>query len=58
MKTLIVLLLLALAGLVWLGRENSTLSRSFEKANHVADGQKRQNRNAEKSAQRGCQPGG
>ncbi len=42
MKTLIVLLLLALAGLVWLGRENSTLARSFEKANRVADGQKRQ----------------
>ncbi|EGT5712904.1 LysB family phage lysis regulatory protein [Cronobacter dublinensis subsp. dublinensis] len=42
MKTLIVLLLLALAGLLWLGRENSTLSRSFEKASRVADGQKRQ----------------
>ncbi|EOC0435176.1 LysB family phage lysis regulatory protein [Cronobacter dublinensis] len=42
MKTLIVLLLLALAGLVWLGRENSTLARSFEKANRMADGQKRQ----------------
>ncbi|WP_038886151.1 Rz-like lysis system protein LysB [Cronobacter dublinensis] len=42
MKTLIVLLLLALAGLVWLGRENSTLARSFEKASRVADGQKRQ----------------
>ncbi|EPA9744701.1 Rz-like lysis system protein LysB [Cronobacter malonaticus] len=42
MKTLIVLLLLALAGLVWLGRENSTLARSFEKSNRVADGQKRQ----------------
>ncbi|EOT1168279.1 Rz-like lysis system protein LysB [Cronobacter turicensis] len=42
MKTLIVLLLLALAGLVWLGRENSTLARSFEKANRVADGQKAQ----------------
>ncbi|EOC1346515.1 LysB family phage lysis regulatory protein [Cronobacter turicensis] len=42
MKTLIVLLLLALAGLVWLGRENSTLARSFEKANRVADGQKTQ----------------
>ncbi|EOI5799721.1 Rz-like lysis system protein LysB [Cronobacter dublinensis] len=42
MKTLIVLLLLALAGLVWLGRENSMLARSFEKSNRVADGQKRQ----------------
>ncbi|ELY5817158.1 LysB family phage lysis regulatory protein [Cronobacter turicensis] len=42
MKTLIVLLFLALAGLVWLGRENSTLARSFEKANRVADGQKAQ----------------
>ncbi|ELQ5999048.1 LysB family phage lysis regulatory protein [Cronobacter turicensis] len=42
MKTMIVLLLLALAGLVWLGRENSTLARSFEKANRVADGQKTQ----------------
>lgn len=42
MKTLIVLLFLALAGLVWLGRENSTLARSFEKANRVADGQKTQ----------------
>ncbi|EOC0592819.1 LysB family phage lysis regulatory protein [Cronobacter turicensis] len=42
MKTLIVLLLLALACLVWLGRENSTLARSFEKSNRVADGQKRQ----------------
>ncbi|EGT5668504.1 LysB family phage lysis regulatory protein [Cronobacter dublinensis subsp. dublinensis] len=42
MKTMIVLLLLALAGLVWLGRENSTLARSFEKANRMADGQKTQ----------------
>ncbi|WP_105596807.1 Rz-like lysis system protein LysB [Cronobacter turicensis] len=42
MKTLIVLFLLALAGLVWLGRENSALARSFEKSSRVADGQKRQ----------------
>lgn len=42
MKTLIILLLLAVAGLVWMRQENSTLTRSFEKANRVADGQKTQ----------------
>ena len=42
MKILIVLLLLAVAGLVWMNHENSTLARSFEKANRVADGQKTQ----------------
>lgn len=42
MKTLIILLLLAVAGLVWMKRENSTLTRSFEKANRVATGQKTQ----------------
>ncbi|TNV09565.1 LysB family phage lysis regulatory protein [Buttiauxella sp. B2] len=43
MKTLIILLLLAVAGLVWMKRENSTLTRSFEKANRVASEQKTQN---------------
>lgn len=42
MKTLIVLLTLAVAGLVWMKRENSTLTRSFEKANRVAGEQKTQ----------------
>lgn len=42
MKTLIILLLLAVAGLVWVKRENSTLTRSFEKANRVAGEQKTQ----------------
>jgi LysB family phage lysis regulatory protein len=42
MKTLIVLLVLAVAGLVWMKRENSTLTRSFEKANRVAGEQKTQ----------------
>lgn len=42
MKTLIILLLLAVAGLVWMKRENSTLTRSFEKANRVAGEQKTQ----------------
>lgn len=42
MKTLIILLLLAAAGLVWMKRENATLSRSFEKASRVAGEQKTQ----------------
>lgn len=42
MKTLIILLLLTVAGLVWMKRENSTLTRSFEKANRVAGEQKTQ----------------
>ncbi|OAT18846.1 Rz family phage spanin [Buttiauxella noackiae ATCC 51607] len=42
MKTLIILLLLAVAGLGWMKRENSTLLRSFEKANRVAGEQKTQ----------------
>lgn len=42
MKTLIVLLVLTVAGLVWMKRENSTLTRSFEKANRVAGEQKTQ----------------
>lgn len=42
MKTLIILLLLALAGLVWMKRENATLARSFEKASRVAGEQKTQ----------------
>lgn len=42
MKTLMILLLLAVAGLVWMKRENSTLTRSFEKANRVAGEQKTQ----------------
>lgn len=41
MKTLIVLLALAVLGLLWLRHENQTLARSFEKANHVAAAQKR-----------------
>ncbi|WP_435953215.1 Rz-like lysis system protein LysB [Dryocola sp. BD626] len=42
MKTLIILLLLALAGLVWMKRENATIARSFEKASRVAGEQKTQ----------------
>jgi LysB family phage lysis regulatory protein len=42
MKTLMILLLLAVAGLVWMKRENSALIRSFEKANRVAGEQKTQ----------------
>lgn len=42
MKTLMILLVLAVAGLVWMKLENSTLTRSFEKANRVATGQKTQ----------------
>lgn len=42
MKTLIIMLLLAVAGLVWMKRENSTLTHSFEKANRVAGEQKTQ----------------
>ncbi|MGK7246088.1 Rz-like lysis system protein LysB [Buttiauxella agrestis] len=42
MKTLIILLVLTVAGLVWMKRENSTLTRSFEKANRVAGEQKTQ----------------
>lgn len=40
MKTLVVLLILAVAGLLWLRHENSTLQVSFEKANRVASEQK------------------
>jgi len=40
MKTLVVLLILAVAGLLWLRHENSTLQASFEKANRVASEQK------------------
>ncbi|AYN27682.1 LysB family phage lysis regulatory protein [Buttiauxella sp. 3AFRM03] len=43
MKTLMILLLLAVAGLMWMKRENNTLTRSFEKANRVAGEQKTQN---------------
>jgi LysB family phage lysis regulatory protein len=42
MKTLIILLVLTAAVLVWMKRENSTLTRSFEKANRVAGEQKTQ----------------
>jgi len=41
MKTLMVLLILAVLGLAWLRHENDTLSRSFEKANKVASEQKK-----------------
>lgn len=43
MKTLIVLLALAVLGLLWMRHENTTLTRSFEKANRVAGEQKTQN---------------
>ncbi|AYN29708.1 LysB family phage lysis regulatory protein [Buttiauxella sp. 3AFRM03] len=42
MKTLMILLLLAVAGLMWMKRENNTLTRSFEKANRVAGEQQTQ----------------
>jgi LysB family phage lysis regulatory protein len=42
MKTLIILLVLTAAVLVWMKHENSTLTRSFEKANRVAGEQKTQ----------------
>jgi LysB family phage lysis regulatory protein len=42
MKTLIILLLMAVAGLMWMKRENGQLARSFEKANRVAGEQKTQ----------------
>ncbi|EPK7408242.1 Rz-like lysis system protein LysB [Klebsiella aerogenes] len=41
MKTLMVLLILAIMALAWLRHENSTLSKSFSKANTVASDQKR-----------------
>ncbi|MCX2866005.1 Rz-like lysis system protein LysB [Kluyvera cryocrescens] len=40
MKTLIVLLVLAVAGMFWMRHENTNLSRSFERANKVAGEQK------------------
>lgn len=40
MKTLILLLVLAVAGLLWMRHENTTLTRSFERANKVANEQK------------------
>ncbi|NDJ58064.1 LysB family phage lysis regulatory protein [Enterobacteriaceae bacterium 4M9] len=40
MKTLIVLLMLAVLGLFWLRHENGNLSRSFERADRVATEQK------------------
>lgn len=40
MKTLIVLLILAVVGLLWLRHENGTLRASFEKAGRVASEQK------------------
>jgi LysB family phage lysis regulatory protein len=40
MKTLILLLVLAVAGLLWMRHENTTLTRSFERANKVAGDQK------------------
>jgi LysB family phage lysis regulatory protein len=42
MKTVMILLLLAVAGLMWMKCENNTLTRSFEKANRVAGEQKTQ----------------
>lgn len=41
MKTLMVVLALAVVGLLWLRHENGTLRESFEKANRVAGEQKR-----------------
>jgi len=41
MRTLIALLILAAATLVWLRHENATLTRSFTQANNVASTQKR-----------------
>lgn len=40
MKTLIILLVLAVAGLLWMRQENSTLRGAFERANRVAGEQK------------------
>lgn len=40
MKTLMVVLALAVVGLLWLRHENGTLRESFEKANRVAGEQK------------------
>lgn len=40
MKTLIVLLILAVVGLLWLRHENGTLRASFDKAGRVASEQK------------------
>jgi LysB family phage lysis regulatory protein len=40
MKTLMVVLALAVVGLLWLRNENGTLRESFEKANRVAGEQK------------------
>lgn len=40
MKTLMVVLALAVVGLLWLRHENDTLRESFEKANRVAGEQK------------------
>ena len=40
MKTLILRLVLAVAGLLWMRHENTTLTRSFERANKVAGEQK------------------
>lgn len=40
MKTLIVLLVLAVAGLLWMRHENTNLIRSFERVNKVAGEQK------------------
>jgi LysB family phage lysis regulatory protein len=40
MKTLIILLVLAVTGLLWMRQENNTLRGSFERANRVAVEQK------------------
>lgn len=40
MKTLIILLVLAVTGLLWMRQENSTLRGAFERANRVAGDQK------------------
>ncbi|MHC0462921.1 Rz-like lysis system protein LysB [Kosakonia cowanii] len=40
MKTLIILLVLAVTGLLWMRQENNTLRGSFERANRVAGEQK------------------
>lgn len=41
MKMLIILLILACAGLVWMRHENSNLRTSFDKANSIATAQKK-----------------
>ena len=41
MKTLIILLVLAVTGLLWMRQENNTLRGSFERANRVAGEQKK-----------------